>query len=64
MQQQLSATPDEVVAIMQEMYPAQLDRAVAELHIRKLQARVAELESQVADHIDAVVHHDHTHNDD
>jgi hypothetical protein len=64
MHQPMSATPDEVVAIIQEMFPSQMDRAVAELHIRKLQARVIELESQVADHIDAVAHHGHTHNDD
>jgi len=49
MQQPLSATPDELVTIVREMFPRELDRAVAELTIRKLQARVDELEECLAE---------------
>lgn len=61
MQQPLSATPDEVLAVVSEMFPKELDRAVAELTVRKLQERVAELEGQLADAADAEAHHGHTH---
>lgn len=61
MQQSLSATPDEVLAVVNEMFPKELDRAVAELTIRKQQTRIAELEAQLADHIDDEAHEGHTH---
>lgn len=63
-QSQLSATPDEVLAVVQEMYPRELDRAVAELTIRKQTERIEELESQLADAADAEARHGHTHGPD
>lgn len=64
MQQSLSATPDEVLAVVNEMFPKELDRAIAELTVRKLQDRVKELESQLADAADEAAHHGHTHEHD
>ncbi|WML79180.1 hypothetical protein [Streptomyces sp. VNUA74] len=64
MQQPLSATPDELLEVFSEMYPKELDRAVAELTIRKQVARIKQLEEQLADAVDETAHHGHTHNDD
>jgi hypothetical protein len=59
--QQLSATPDEVLAVVQEMFPKELDRAVAELTIRKQQERIKEMEEQLADAADDKATAGHTH---
>lgn len=61
--QNLSATAEEVLAVVREMFPTQLDRAIAELTIRKQEARIDELESQLADRIDEAVGHKHPHAD-
>ncbi|GGX94714.1 hypothetical protein [Streptomyces anandii] len=53
MKQSLRATPDEVLTVIRELFPAQYDRAVAELMIRKQQVRIQELEDQLA--------HGHSH---
>jgi hypothetical protein len=56
MNQSLRATPDEVLAVVRELFPAQYDRAVAELMIRKQQERIQELEDQLT--------HGHSHGED
>lgn len=61
MQQSLSATPDEVLAVVNEMFPTELDRAMAELTIRKQAERIASLELAL-DHAES--EHPHTHADD
>jgi hypothetical protein len=61
MQQPLSATPDEVLAVVQEMFPRELDRAVAELTIRKQDSRIKDLEEQLADAADDKAEAGHTH---
>ncbi|MGV9243597.1 hypothetical protein [Streptomyces sp. NPDC003710] len=53
MQQPIRATPEEILAVVKELFPAQCDRAVAELMIRKQQVRIQELEDQLA--------HGHSH---
>ncbi|MCH5677924.1 hypothetical protein [Streptomyces gilvus] len=53
MQQPIRATPEEILAVVKELFPAPCDRAVAELMIRKQQARIQELEDQLA--------HGHSH---
>lgn len=58
---QLSATPEEVLAVVQEFYPAQYDRAVAELTIRKQAEHIAQLESALEE---AESGHTHTHDED
>jgi hypothetical protein len=57
----LSATPEEVLATLQELYPAQYDRAVAELTIRKQAERIAFLENAL-EHAESS--HPHTHAED
>ncbi|MFB6548679.1 hypothetical protein [Streptomyces sp. NPDC056405] len=64
MQQPLSATPDEVLAVVSELYPKELDRAVAELTIRKQTDRIKQLEEQLAGAVDESAHVGHSHNDD
>lgn len=56
----LSATPEELLAVVQEMFPAQYDRAVAELTIRKQAERIARLESALES---AETGHGHTHDE-
>lgn len=46
----VSATPEEVLSVVQELFPREYDRSVAELTIRKLEERVVELERLVPDH--------------
>lgn len=58
---QLSATPEEVLAVVQELYPTQLDRAIAELTIRKQLERIASLETAL-EHAESK--HPHTHAED
>lgn len=47
---QIDATADEVLAVIRTMYPAEYDRAVAELTIRKLAAENERLTAQLAAH--------------
>ncbi|MGA5435476.1 hypothetical protein ACPCIZ_12880 [Streptomyces cellulosae] len=61
MTQPLSATPDEVLAVIQELYPTQFDRAVAELTIRKQREHIDALENALAE---AEAHNGHTHDED
>jgi hypothetical protein len=41
---ELHATPEELLALVEEMYPREFDRARAQLLIIKQRARIAELE--------------------
>lgn len=59
MQQPLSATPEEVLTVVQEMYPKELDRAVAELTIRKLSEQVEDLRGRLEE-----AEHGHSHEHD
>lgn len=59
--QPLSVTPEEVLSVVNEMFPKELDRAMAELTIRRLQARVAELEGEVDRAMESETVHGHTH---
>jgi hypothetical protein len=59
--QHMSATPEEVLAVVSELYPAQYDRAVAELTIRKQAERIAFLENALSH---AESEHPHTHAED
>lgn len=67
--QQLDATPEELLAVVQEMFPAQYDRAFAELTIRKQDELILRLtkenESLKEDVVDRAVanHHGHSHDD-
>lgn len=58
MQQPLSATPEEVLAVVQELYPRELDRSVAELTIRKQADQIEDLRSRLEE-----AEHGHSHDD-
>lgn len=54
----LSATPEEVLSVVSEMFPKELDRAVAELTIRKLTEQVDDLRTRLEK-----AEHTHSHDD-
>jgi hypothetical protein len=56
----VDATAEELLALIQKMFPRECDRAMAELTIQKQAVRIQELEAQV---IDARVGHKHPHED-
>lgn len=56
----MSATAEELLAVIQEMFPAQYDRAVAELTIRKQAEHIAQLESALES---AETGHGHTNDE-
>lgn len=64
MQKPLSATPDEVLAVVQEMFPSQLDRAVAELTIRKQDELIIHLQEQLLETTNELAHTGHAHDED
>lgn len=67
--QQLNATPEELLTIVQEMFPVQYDRSVAELTIRKQDELIISLTKEneaLKDSVDNAVvesRHGHTHDD-
>lgn len=57
----ITVSPDEVLTVVEEMYPRELDRAKAELAIRKQAEIIAELQRQLADKTEAESRHGHSH---
>lgn len=59
----MEATPDELLQLIEKMYPREFDRARAELLIAKQQQRIAELES-INDSLLAQGEEKHSHSHD
>lgn len=59
MQQPLTVTPEEVLAVVNEMYPKELDRAIAELTIRKQNEQIEDLRTRLEE-----AEHSHSHEHD
>lgn len=59
MQQPVTATPEEVLAVVNELYPRELDRAMAELTIRKQAEQIEDLRTRLEE-----AEHGHSHEHD
>jgi len=60
-QSQITATPDELLAVVREMFPAQYDRCAAELTIRKQAEEIDRLTHELADRADETHGHSDPH---
>lgn len=58
---EMSATPEELLDLIEQMYPREFDRARAELLIVKQRQRIAELERLVVHEGDHSHPHPHEH---